>query len=119
VTRLHGGRPGDPGRLDGGERLVADRFVSTMPAEVYLPDRRGRDGGAGPDPFSALISVVCATTQEVRPDAYWSPTWPPLDRTAGAIFLLGALNPPSAGRGHLRQFRRTSGDASAANFEGR
>jgi protoporphyrinogen oxidase len=94
VTRLHtaGGRV-TQAELDGGERLVADRFVSTMPTEVYLR-LIGEDGTAELDRirYSALISVVCATTQEVRPDAYWN-NLASLDRTAGAIFLLSALNP--------------------------
>jgi protoporphyrinogen oxidase len=42
--------------------------------------------------YTALISVVCATRQRIRPDAYWI-NLASLDRTACAIFLLSSLNP--------------------------
>ncbi len=79
--------------LASGERIGADRFVSTVPTEVYL--------GLMPQEqtpelerirYSALLSVICATRQEVRPDAYWT-NLASLDRTACAIFLLSSLNP--------------------------
>jgi protoporphyrinogen oxidase len=79
--------------LESGERIRADRFISTVPAEVYL-----RLVPADQTPeldrirYSALISVICATHQAVRPNAYWI-NLASLDRTAGAIFLLSSLNP--------------------------
>jgi protoporphyrinogen oxidase len=94
VTRLHTA----PGRvteaeLESGERIGADRFVSTVPTEVYLR-LVGEDGTPELEriQYSALISVICATRQQVRPDAYWN-NLTSLDRTAGAIFLLSSLNP--------------------------
>jgi hypothetical protein len=42
--------------------------------------------------YTALISAICATRQPVAPQAYWN-NLASLDRTAGAIFLLSALNP--------------------------
>ena len=94
VTRLHtaAGRVTEA-ELDGGERIGADRFVSTVPTEVYL--RLVPEDGTpelGRIRYSALLSVICATRQEVRPDAYWN-NLASMDRTAGAIFLLSSLNP--------------------------
>jgi protoporphyrinogen oxidase len=94
VTRLHtvDGRVLEA-ELESGERIRADRFISTVPAEVYL-----RLVPADQTPeldrirYSALISVICATHQAVRPNAYWI-NLASLDRTAGAIFLLSSLNP--------------------------
>jgi len=94
VARLHteAGRV-TAAELEGGERIQGDRFVSTVPTEVYLR-LVGQDATPELDRirYSALISVICATTQEVRPDAYWN-NLASLDRTAGAIFLLSSLNP--------------------------
>ncbi len=94
VTRLHtAGGAVTEAELESGERIRADRFVSTVPTEVYL-----RLVGEDRTPelerirYSALISVICATRQRVRPDAYWN-NLASLDRTAGAIFLLSSLNP--------------------------
>jgi hypothetical protein len=42
--------------------------------------------------YSALLSVVCATRQQVKSDAYWI-NLASLDRTACGIFLLSSLNP--------------------------
>jgi protoporphyrinogen oxidase len=94
VTRLHtsAGRIVEA-ELEGGERLGAERFVSTVPTEVYLrlvPEERTPE--LDRIAYSALLSVICATRQEVRPNAYWN-NLASLDRTAGAIFLLSALNP--------------------------
>jgi protoporphyrinogen oxidase len=79
--------------LDGGERLGGDLFVSSIPTEVYL---RLLQGDATPElgniRYTALISMVCATRQPVRPEAYWI-NLASLDRTACAIFLLSSLNP--------------------------
>ena len=94
VTRLHtaGGRVTEA-ELEAGERIGADRFVSTVPTEVYLR-LVGDDDTPELDriQYSALISVICATRQQVSPDAYWN-NLASLDRTAGAIFLLSSLNP--------------------------
>ncbi len=79
--------------LESGERIGGDRFVSTVPTEVYL-----RLVGADDTPeldrirYSALLSVICATRQVVRPEAYWT-NLATLDRTACGIFLLSSLNP--------------------------
>jgi protoporphyrinogen oxidase len=98
VVKLHA-RDGlvQEAELVGGERVGGDLFVSTIPTEVYLqllPD------DATPQleriRYSALISLVCATRQPVRSDAYWI-NLASLDRTACGIFLLSSLN-PSIGR---------------------
>ncbi len=79
--------------LAGGRRLGADVVVSTVPTEVY---GRLQPGDTTPHlsdiQYSGLISVVCATRQAVRPDAYWI-NLASLDRTACGIFLLTSLNP--------------------------
>jgi protoporphyrinogen oxidase len=94
VARLHTaeGRVTDA-ELESGERIGADRFVSTVPTEVYLR-LVGKDETSELEriQYSALISVICATRQQVRPEAYWN-NLASLDRTAGAIFLLSSLNP--------------------------
>ncbi len=94
VARLRtaGGRATEA-ELEGGERIGADRFVSTVPTEVYL-GLIGGDATAELDRirYSALLSVICATRQPVQPDAYWN-NLASLDRTACAIFLLSSLNP--------------------------
>jgi protoporphyrinogen oxidase len=83
--------------LAGGERVGGDLFVSSIPTEVYL---RLLPGDITPElasiRYSALISLVCATRQPVRSDAYWI-NLASLDRTACGIFLLSSLN-PSIGR---------------------
>jgi protoporphyrinogen oxidase len=94
VARLH--TEGDrvvAAETESGERLEGELFVSTIPTEVYtglLP------GDATPQlssiRYSALLSVVCATTQAIQPEAYWI-NLASLDRTACGIFLLSALNP--------------------------
>jgi protoporphyrinogen oxidase len=94
VARLH--TEGDrvsAAETESGERLEGELFVSTIPTEVYtglLP------GDATPQlsgiRYSALLSVMCATSQVVRPEAYWI-NLASLDRTACGIFLLSALNP--------------------------
>jgi protoporphyrinogen oxidase len=94
VARLHTaeGRVTDA-ELESGERIGADRFVSTVPTEVYLR-LVGKDETSELEriQYSALISVICATRQQVRPEAYWN-NLASLDRTAGAICLLSSLNP--------------------------
>lgn len=85
--------------LSTGERIGADVFVSTVPTEVYLR-LVGGDRTAEVDAirYSALISVVCATRQQVDPRAYWI-NLASLDRTACGIFLLSTLNPTIGGPG--------------------
>jgi protoporphyrinogen oxidase len=79
--------------LESGERIGGDLFVSTVPTEVYL---KLVPSEATPQLnsicYTALISAICATRQAVEPQAYWN-NLASLDRTAGAIFLLSALNP--------------------------
>ncbi len=94
VARLH--TEGDrvvAAETETGERVEGDLFVSTIPTEIYT---RLLPGDTTPQlssiQYSALISVVCATEQPVRPDAYWI-NLASLDRTACGIFLLSALNP--------------------------
>ena len=79
--------------LESGERISGDVFISTVPTRIYL--------GLVPEEttpqlsrirYTALISAICATRQAVTPQAYWN-NLASLDRTAGAIFLLSALNP--------------------------
>jgi protoporphyrinogen oxidase len=94
VTRIHTqGHRVTAAETEAGERFEGEIFVSTIPTEIYaglLP------GDATPElaaiRYSALISVVCATSQAVRPEAYWI-NLASLDRTACGIFLLSALNP--------------------------
>jgi len=94
VARLHteAGRVVEA-ELESGDRISGDLFVSTVPTEVYL---RLLPGDASPHlgsiRYSALISVICATRQAVRPDAYWI-NLASMNHTAGAIFLLSSLNP--------------------------
>jgi protoporphyrinogen oxidase len=79
--------------LGSGERIAGDFFISTVPTSIYL--------GLVPEDttpqltrirYTALISAICATRQPVVPQAYWN-NLASLNRTAGAIFLLSALNP--------------------------
>jgi len=76
-----------------GERIGGDVVVSTIPSEVYL--------GLLPSDatphlatirYTALISLVCATRQVIRPDFYWM-NLASQGHTAGGIFLLSSLNP--------------------------
>lgn len=85
--------------LTSGERIRGDHYVSTVPTEVY---RRlvPHDGTPHLDSirYTGLLSVVCATRQAIRPEAYWT-NLASLDHTACAIFLLNALNPTIGGPG--------------------
>jgi protoporphyrinogen oxidase len=93
VTRLHTAEGSViDAELESGERIGADRFVSTVPTEVYLRLVEDETPELERIQYSALISVICATRQQVRPEAYWN-NLASLDQTAGAIFLLGSLNP--------------------------
>jgi protoporphyrinogen oxidase len=80
-------------RLESGETIPGDVFVSTIPTEVYLRlIERDDTPELGSIRYSALLSVVCATRQSVRPELYWTNLASP-GTTACAIFLLSALNP--------------------------
>ena len=94
VRKLHiAGSRVEEVELESGERLRADLFVSTVPVEVYLRLLPGDETPhLAPIQYSALISVVCATHQQVKSDAYWI-NLASLDRTACGIFLLSSLNP--------------------------
>jgi len=79
--------------LESGERIAGERFVSTLPAEVYTslaPDDASPQ--LGEIRYTAMISVVCATRHRVEPDFYWM-NLASLDHTACGIFLLSSLNP--------------------------
>ncbi len=97
VSRLvtHEGRVREV-ELSTGERIGGDRFVSTMPTEVYLRLLGDHTPELERIKYSALISVICATRQAVDSTAYWI-NLASLDRTACGIFLLTSLN-PSIGR---------------------
>ncbi len=90
--RTEGGRV-VAAELEGGGSLAGDRFVSTVPTEVYHDLVAGDATPVlGDIRYSALISVVCAARRAVPARAYWTNLASP-DRTAGAIFLLSELNP--------------------------
>jgi protoporphyrinogen oxidase len=100
VVKLHGraGRVREAELIDG-QRVSGDLFVSTVPALVYrglLPD--DQTPNLASIQYTALISVVCATRQNVEPEFYWI-NLTSLDRTACGIFLLSALNPTIGGPG--------------------
>ncbi len=100
VAKLHAeqGRVSDA-ELTTGERVEGDLYVSTIPTEVY---RRLVPHDETPHldsiRYTGLLSVVCATRQVVRPQAYWM-NLASLDQTACAIFMLNALNPTIGGPG--------------------
>jgi protoporphyrinogen oxidase len=79
--------------LENGERLAGERFVSSLPPEVFAslgaPDASPHLAGIR---YTALISFVCATRQRVTPDFYWM-NLASLDHHACGIFQLSALNP--------------------------
>lgn len=79
--------------LENGERIAGDLFVSTIPTEVYMNlVERDETPDLASIRYTAMISVVCATHQQVRPDFYWM-NLASLDRAAGGVFLLNSLNP--------------------------
>ena len=80
-------------RLAGGESLAADEVVSTVPTEVYrdlVPDDRTPE--LADIRYTAIVSAVCATRQEIAPDFYWM-NFPTLDLSACGLFRLESLNP--------------------------
>lgn len=79
--------------LVGGERIDADIVVSTIPTEVYMgfvPEELTESLAS--IRYTALISVICASTRRVSPDFYWM-NLASLDRAACGVFLLNSLNP--------------------------
>jgi len=94
VARLH--TRGDrvvEAELSDGSRLGGDVFVSTLPTETYLTLRPDdATPHLGSIRYTALISMVCATRQQVEPDFYWM-NLVSQDRAACAVFLLNSLNP--------------------------
>ena len=100
ITRLHSeGRRIRAAELSDGEQIRGDVFVSTIPAEVYcslVPKDETR--GLSSIRYTALISVVCATRQQIDPDFYWM-TIASAGSTASGIFLLNSLNPTIGGLG--------------------
>ena len=94
VARLHtDGTRLVEAELESGERIGGDHFVSAIPTETYLRLCPQDDtAGLSQIRYSALISVVCATRQPPPSHAYWI-NLVSLERTAGGIFLLSALNP--------------------------
>jgi protoporphyrinogen oxidase len=79
--------------LEGGERIAAERFVSTLPTEVY---RALGPGDATPEldsiRYTAIVSAICATRQPVEPEFYWMNLASPRLHASG-IFRLSSLNP--------------------------
>jgi protoporphyrinogen oxidase len=85
--------------LESGETLRADVFVSTVPTEVYLSLVPAEDTeGLRSIRYTALISAVCATRQEVRPDFYWM-NLATAGHAACGLFTLSSLNPTIGGPG--------------------
>lgn len=79
--------------LVDGKRVAGDVFVSTIPAEVYCRlAPQDKTPHLRSIRYSALISVICATRQTIRPDFYWM-NLASGDHTAAGIFLLSSLNP--------------------------
>jgi protoporphyrinogen oxidase len=80
--------------LEDGERIHGDMFISALPTEVLgrlLPDEPSVRGIR----YSALLSMICGTRQDIRDDFYWlSLLSPPV--TSSGIFLLSTLNPTIA-----------------------
>lgn len=77
--------------LDNGEAIDADVVVSAMPTGVLgrlLPD----DPLLPKTAYTALLSLVCGTRQEVPDDFYWLSLLSP-ELTSSGMFVLSALNP--------------------------
>ena len=94
----------DSGRVravecDDGTTFPADAFVSALPTEVYRSLIRHDDT---PDLFSirytAILSGLCVTRQEIRPDFYWM-NLASLEQSVNGIFRLESLNPTIGGPG--------------------
>jgi protoporphyrinogen oxidase len=79
--------------LSDGERVGGDIFVSTIPTNFYsgmLP--QDDTAGLKEVKYTALISAICATDQQIDPEFYWM-NLPSLDHAACGIFKLDSLNP--------------------------
>lgn len=100
VARLHtDGERITEAELTTGERIRGELFVSTVPTEVYrrlVP--HDHTSHLESIRYTGLLSVICATRQQIQPGAYWL-NLASLDRTACAIFLLNVLNPTIGGPG--------------------
>lgn len=94
VVRLH--ERGDrihEAELATGERVGGDLFITSLPPEVYVRIApREETPHLRSIRSTALVSVVCATPQQVRPDFYWM-NLASLDRNACGLFQLSSLNP--------------------------
>jgi len=83
--------------LKNGERLGADRFVSTLPTEVYRSlAPRDRTDELDRIRYTAIVSLVCATRQRISPDFYWMNLASPRCSACG-LFRLESLNPTIGG----------------------
>ena len=94
VTRLDGTDRRIRGvELLDGTRYEADLYVSTLPTETYL-DLAGTDTTPHLEPirYTAVISAICATKQQLPRDFYWL-NLASLNQTASGIFKLDSLNP--------------------------
>jgi len=84
---------------DDGTTVRGDAFVSALPTEVYRSLIRHDDT---PDLFSirytAILSGICVTRQEIRPDFYWM-NLTSLEQSSSGIFRLESLNPTIGARG--------------------
>jgi protoporphyrinogen oxidase len=79
--------------LSNGEKVSGDIFVSTIPTNYYssiLPEDETH--GLREVKYTALISAICATDQEIDPEFYWM-NLSGCDHAACGIFKLDSLNP--------------------------
>lgn len=79
--------------LADGERLAADLFVSTLPTEVYR-SMAPEDQTPQLDSirYTAIVSLICATRQQIDPEFYWMNLASPACAACG-LFRLESLNP--------------------------
>jgi protoporphyrinogen oxidase len=94
VKRLHavGDRIGEV-EVESGPSVSADVVVSTLPTEVYtLLAPHDRTAGLESIRYTAVISVIFATRQPVRPEFYWM-NMMSRDTHASGLFVLDSLNP--------------------------
>lgn len=85
--------------LADGESLAADIVLSTLPTEIYHALVPG-DGSPAVEAirYTAMISVVAAARQRIKPDFYWM-NLASIDHHACGIFMLHSLNPTIGGPG--------------------
>ncbi len=100
IRALHASRDQvDAVELADGERIEGGVFVSAIPTEIYLRMiPRDETPALAAIRYTALLSTVCATRQEIQPDFYWMNLASP-GHTACGIFLLSSLNPTIGGPG--------------------